>query len=89
MARKTFYRLGMAPYVPVLSGLIFDNYREAARRAKDENHCGEYRGRGIRVYKCDENGSIVIPDLRKPCTCLGCCRGAEGLGEGWKCEMAA
>lgn len=24
---------------------------------------------------------------RKPCTCLGTCRGANGLGPGWRCAM--
>jgi len=23
----------------------------------------------------------------RPCTCLGTCRGAEGLGEGWHCVL--
>jgi archaellum component FlaC len=27
-------------------------------------------------------------DARKECTCLGSCRGADGLGEGWRCVLA-
>lgn len=54
-----FYRLGVAPLTPILSGLIFDSKREANRRARDENRIGEYRGRGVRVYPCDENGRII------------------------------
>lgn len=89
MAKQAFYRLGMAPYVPILSGLIFDNRRDAARRAKDENRCGEYRGRGVRVYRCDENGQIIPDKDHKECTCVGSCRGADGLGDGWRCVLAA
>lgn len=29
------------------------------------------------------------PDQRKPCTCIGTCEGAAGLGEGWRCVMMA
>lgn len=29
----------------------------------------------------------VAADTRKECTCLDTCRGAAGLGEGWKCAM--
>lgn len=53
------YRLGIAPMTPILSGLIFDSKREANRRARDENRCGEYRGRGVRVYRCDKEGRII------------------------------
>ncbi len=55
-----FYRLGMAPYVPVLSGLIFDNRSAAARRASQENKFGEFRGRGVKVYPCDASGNFII-----------------------------
>lgn len=27
------------------------------------------------------------PDTRRDCTCLGTCRGAEGLGPRWKCAI--
>ncbi len=27
------------------------------------------------------------PDTRRDCTCLGTCRGAEGLGPRWKCAL--
>ncbi len=59
MSKPTFYRLGIAPFVPILSGLIFDDRKEATRRAKDENRCGEYRGRGVRVYRCNADGQII------------------------------
>lgn len=26
-------------------------------------------------------------DTRQTCTCLGSCKGAEGLGKGWKCAL--
>ncbi|PTL79075.1 hypothetical protein [Vitiosangium sp. GDMCC 1.1324] len=31
----------------------------------------------------------AVADRRNDCTCTGHCRGAEGLGEGWRCAMQA
>ena len=86
---KKFYRLGIAPYTPILSGLIFDNKRDANRRSKDENRCGEYRGRGVRVYPCNEDGQILVAVAPRECTCVGSCRGSEGLGDNWRCVLHA
>ncbi len=48
---KTIYVLGIPPYQRILHSLEFDNKADASRRARDENKIGEYRGRGVKVYK--------------------------------------
>lgn len=50
---KAYYRLAIAPLNPILSGLIFDDRKEAAERAKEENRCGDYKGRGVKVIRCE------------------------------------
>ena len=60
MAIQRYYRLGMAPFTPILSGLIFTDRKEATRRARDENKCGEFRGRGIKVSPCTYLGELLV-----------------------------
>ncbi len=54
MTQRTIYVLGYAPFVRILSDLEFNTRPEAAARAKEENTCGKYRGRGVKVYKLAE-----------------------------------
>lgn len=52
-ARET-YVLGIPPLQRILHSLEFDSRREASERARQENRYGEYRGRGVKVYKLSE-----------------------------------
>jgi hypothetical protein len=54
-----YYRLGIAPFTPILPGLIFTVRKVATQRAREENRMGEYRGRGVKVYRCDADGKIL------------------------------
>ena len=60
MKRKTFWRLSTPPYMPILNGLIFEDKRQAVERARQENRCGEFRGRGVKASRCDENGRLIM-----------------------------
>lgn len=62
MKTKRYYRLGIQPLMPILSGLIFDNRKDATQRAREENRIGEYRGRGVTVFPCNAAGRIVFKD---------------------------
>ena len=57
---KKYWKLGFPPYQGILPGLIFENRKEAQERAKLENQMGEYKGRGVKVYPCNERGIIFI-----------------------------
>jgi hypothetical protein len=59
MKAPRFFRCGYAP-LTTIPGPIYDNRQEAAARAKAENRYGEYRGRGIKVYECTENGRLIV-----------------------------
>lgn len=51
---KQVYVLGIAPYIRILNGLEFDNRKEASERAREENRYGEFKGRGVKIYKKEE-----------------------------------
>lgn len=56
--KNRYYRLGIAPLTPILSGLVFSDKKEAAASAREHNRIGEYRGRGVKVYPCDMDGNV-------------------------------
>lgn len=59
MKRETkYYRCGCAPFV--VFGPTYESKGECEERAKQENACGEYRGRGVKVVQTDEGGRIVL-----------------------------
>lgn len=57
--RKTYWRVGYAPYT-LIPGPIYEDRGQCAERARQENKYGEYRGRGCKPYRCDENGHILL-----------------------------
>ena len=54
MSRATIYVLGYAPYQRILSDLEFTDKAMARRYARQHNQIGEYRGRGVKVYKKED-----------------------------------
>ena len=57
MGNQAYWRLAIAPYQPILRGLVFDSKEEASARAKEENRIGDWKGRGVKVIQCDELGN--------------------------------
>jgi len=53
---KETYVLGVPPLQRICYGLEFTTRKEACVRAREENKYGEYRGRGVKVYKSSELG---------------------------------
>ncbi len=64
MKTPRYWRLGIPPCTPILPGLIYNDKQEAVARAREENRCGPYKGRGVKVYPCDQNGNIIWRDQR-------------------------
>ena len=57
--RMNQYRLGIPPLTLILPDLVFDTRKEAAERAREENRTGDYKGRGVKVYKVDDSGRMA------------------------------
>ena len=53
---KEYYRCGYAPFVAF--GPVFETKKECTERAREENKYGEYKGRGIKVYKVNKKEEI-------------------------------
>lgn len=62
MKEKAIYVLGIPPFSRILHGLEFENKKEAQRRAREENRIGEYRGRGVKVYKLSDFDTTKLSD---------------------------
>ena len=54
-----WYRLGIPPWQPILSGVMYEEKSQAKTRAREENKIGEFKGRGVKVYQCDESGILI------------------------------
>lgn len=61
---KRYYRLGYAPFNMILSSLVFEDRKEATAQARLENRYGDYRGRGVKVYLCDQDGQLIDRPVR-------------------------
>jgi len=55
-----YWTVGYAPYTTLRGAPIYTSRAEAAERARQENRCGEYRGRGCKAYPCNENGNLTV-----------------------------
>ena len=51
MRLKPVYGLMIQPLQRILRDLTFTDRKEASARARDENRCGDYKGRGVKVVR--------------------------------------
>jgi len=54
-----YWTVGYAPYYTI-GAPVYTSRAEAAQRAREENRCGENRGRGCKAYPCDEGGNLIV-----------------------------